>query len=107
MQGVPVDQCDIHPNEIQAASSEQGDKSRTQTESIRAVLTRSQAKASSDSKCKMADGNLWSSEQDKIKLRTLQENDPDLSVIVRALSTGQKPNHSEIVSLSLLKTPFQ
>ena len=99
MQGVPVDQCDIHPNEIQAASSEQGDESRTQTESIRAVLTRSQAKACSDSKCKMADGNLWSSEQDKIKLRTLQENDPDLSVIVRALSTGQKPNHSLIVSL--------
>lgn len=72
--------------------------------SIRAVTTRSQSKQNaeppSDCSSESMKENFWASDQDKVKIRSFQEKDPDLSTILKALEAGQKPAHSNIVVLS-------
>ena len=73
--------------------------------SIRAVNTRSSSDANSDpgtstttdQKCL---ANQWLTEKDLLRVQKLQEKDPDLSPIISALKTGQRPPHSDIVSKS-------
>ena len=72
-----------------------------QKASIRSVTTRSQS-AQDTPKCqpKLSHENLWSSDQDRAKVRESQLNDPDLTIIIRAIEAGKKPSHSEVVVLS-------
>ena len=74
------------------------------TSSIRAVTTRSQSKQNAEppSGCNSESmkENVWASDQDKVKVRSFQEKDPDLSTILKALEAGQKPAHRDIVALS-------
>ena len=72
--------------------------------SIRAITTRSHSKQNAEppSGCNSESmkENVWASDQDKVKIRSFQEKDPDLSTILKALEAGQKPAHSDIVPLS-------
>ncbi|MEW8191404.1 MAG: reverse transcriptase domain-containing protein [Candidatus Thiodiazotropha endolucinida] len=79
---------------------EPSDQTEIKTESIRAITTRSQSKQDPECRPTLPSENLWSSEEDKIRIRAHQENDSDLTVIIRAVETGQKPCHNEIVTLS-------
>ena len=79
---------------------EPSDQTEIKPESIRAVTTRSQPKQDPECRPTLPNENLWSSEEDKIRIREYQENDSDLTVIIRAVETGQKPCHNEIVTLS-------
>ena len=79
---------------------EPSDQTEIKTESIRAVTTLSQSKQDPECRPTLPCENLWSSEEDKIRIRAHQENDSNLTVIIRAVETGQKPCHNEIVTLS-------
>ena len=77
---------------------ESSTSSGCQTESIRAVTTRSQsARDTPGCQPTLSRENIWSSEQDKANVRANQMNDPDLTLIIRAIEAGKKPCHSEVV----------
>ena len=72
--------------------------------SIRAVTTRSQSKQNAEppSGCNSESmkENVWASDQVKVKIRSFQEKDTELSTILKALEAEKKPAHSDIVALS-------
>ena len=72
--------------------------------SIRAVTTRSQSRQNAEPpfgcNSESMKENVWASDQDKVKIRSFQEKDPDLSTILKVLEAGQKPAYSDIVALS-------
>ncbi|MEW8561290.1 MAG: reverse transcriptase domain-containing protein, partial [Candidatus Thiodiazotropha sp.] len=92
----PCKKCAKRYEEMQ--SVEQRNENVCQTESIRAVTTRSQS--TQDHGADPLKENLWASGQDSAKIKALQESDPDLTVIVNGLRLGQKPSHSDVVGLS-------
>ena len=79
---------------------ETGNQTETKTESIRAVTTRSQSTKDPQCQSTLLSENLWSSETDRNRIRTLQESDPDLNVIMKAVKTREKPSHNKIVTVS-------
>ena len=44
--------------------------------------------------------NQWLTEQDLVRVQKLQEKDPDLHQIMKALTENHRPPHSEIVAMS-------
>ena len=75
------------------------------SESIRAVGTRSNPSADHESGSNpevtvSSSVNQWLTEQDLVRVQKLQEKDPNLYPIIKALTENHRPPHSEIVAMS-------
>ena len=69
-----------------------GDDCGHTTQSVRAVTTRSRSTANPS--------NMWSLEQDKLHVQSMQMGDPDIVFIRGALEREVRPPHTDVVALS-------